>query len=120
MMDFAELMRVLAPAVTVLVALGGLAMVILRWVVRDSNAAIEQTLTTLSADVRATLTRLETTVAHHDRELERLNTRVDSLRDDKAGKGELDLRVQVEVQREVGKILASAPHNISRTATPGG
>ena len=119
-MDFAELMRLLAPAVTVLVALGGLAMVILRWVVRDSNASIENTLATLSADVRATLSRLDTTVAHHQRELERLNASVDSLRDDKAGKGELDLRVQVEVQREVGKILASSGHNPARNATPGG
>lgn len=115
MMDFGELMRMLAPAVTVLVALGGLAMVVLRWVVRDGNASIEQTLATLSADVRATLTRLETTVAHHDRELERLSASVESLRDDKAGKGELDLRVQVEVQREVGKILAATAHKTSRS-----
>ncbi len=120
MMEFLDLMKAMAPVVTILASFGAFGVVVVRWVVRESTVSIEKELQSIALDVRMTLARLESTVAHHHGEIETLKAKVDSLRDDKAGKGELDLRVQVEVQREVGKILASAPHNIPRNSTPGG
>lgn len=119
-MDVVDMIKAMAPAVVILATLGAFVMVLMRWIVRDSTVAIEKELHAIAVDVRLTLSRLETTVAHHHGEIETLKAKVDSLRDDKAGKGELDLRVQVEVQREVGKILASSGHNTARNATPGG
>lgn len=119
-MEFTEWLKTMAPAVAILATLGAFGMVLMRWIVRDSTVAIEKELQAIALDVRMTLSRLESTVAHHHGEIETLKAKVDSLRDDKAGKGELDLRVQVEVQREVGKILASSGHNTARNATPGG
>jgi hypothetical protein len=109
-MDFGELLKVMAPAVGILVALGGGGAMLVRWLVKDAMHGVERELASLTTDVRVTLSRLETTVKHHESEIGSLKARVDTLRDDKAGRGELDLRVQVEVQREVGKILAAAGH----------
>lgn len=109
-MELVELLKVMAPAVSILVALGGGGAMLVRWLVKDAMHAIERDLAALTTDVRVTLSRLETTVQQHETEIGSLKARVDTLRDDKAGRGELDLRVQVEVQREVGKILAAAAH----------
>ena len=89
-MSYAEMTSMLGTVVGILGGLGGLMVLVVRWVVRDAVEPMRVEQQSMSVDVRVTLAALKERVEANCARIEDLEDRVGRVESDKVGRADLD------------------------------